>query len=192
MKWYKSLTAATIAVMTLAPLSSGAQSLPNMPGEVLSSPGSSGNPLPMVPQAPASYVGLSYQILPLGLQDLGGWIVGEPQGGRLYAISRVQQEQKQMLWLELIVPPDSQGRPTYKVLDVINLPSIQSSEELAGSAGLQCLQNGARDPELIAIAKYDDANYWRQIKRAWRANRNAGKFQEIGTSNIVCDNRPGV
>lgn len=206
MNWCKSLTAALIAVVALTQVPSGAQSPPNIPPGNQLSPVPSGSARPRVQQGPVSFIGLTYQILPFNpqnsgfLQDLGGWIVGEPIGGRLYSLARVQtssgqfiggaeQGQKQMLWLQAILPPDSQGRVSYKVLDIINLPQIQPSDVLVGSPGQPCVQNGVANPELVAIARYDDRNYLRQIKRAWRANRTAGKFQEVSAGNIVCDNR---
>ncbi|MBW4617351.1 MAG: hypothetical protein KME21_29860 [Desmonostoc vinosum HA7617-LM4] len=53
-----------------------------------------------------------------------------------------------------------------------------------------CLLKGVRDPEIVAIVKYQDSEYWRQIKKAWRSNRNLGKFEEISPRNIACEN-PG-
>jgi hypothetical protein len=138
--------------------------------------------------------------LPFGLQDLGGWLVGEPVGSRLYNVAFLQtgalitdapQTQKQMLWFETVVlpaDPDPEGRVSYKVLDVLNLPPLRTSDVIVGNPGLQCTRNGVRDPEIVAIATYSDTNYLQQIKRAWRANRKAGKFEDISTRDIVCDN----
>ncbi|MBD2496679.1 hypothetical protein H6G75_20405 [Nostoc sp. FACHB-280] len=56
--------------------------------------------------------------------------------------------------------------------------------------GGSCLLNGVNDPEIVAIVKYQDTEYWRQITKAWRSNRNSGKFEEISPRNIACEN-PG-
>lgn len=206
MNWCKSLTAALIAVVSLTPMPSRAQSSPmpsrpqsspNLPSGVYSSPGNS-----LVPngQQQQNYLGQTYQILPFGLQDLGGWLVGEPVGSRLYNVASLQtgalitdapQAQKQMLWFETVVfpaDPDPEGRVSYKVLDVLNLPPLKTSDVLVGSPGLQCTRNGVRDPEIVAIATYSDTNYLEKIKQAWRANRKTGKFESIPARNIVCDN----
>lgn len=194
MNWCKSLSAVLIAVVALTPMPSRAQSS-NLPSGVYSSPqnGTVGNNA----QGQENYIGQTYRILPFGLQDLGGWLVGEPTGGRFYNIAHVQtgglvtdtpQAQKQMLWFETSVPPDSQGVISYQVLDAINLPPLKTSDVLVGSAGLECMRNGKRDPELVAIATNSDTDYLQQIKQAWRANRQAGKFEEIPPRDIVCNN----
>ncbi|WP_190902122.1 hypothetical protein [Nostoc foliaceum] len=42
----------------------------------------------------------------------------------------------------------------------------------------------------LIILKFQDAEYWRQIKKAWRSNRNSDQLEEISTRNIICEN-PG-
>jgi hypothetical protein len=93
-------------------------------------------------------------------------------------------------WFEIIVARDSKGTPTFQVIDVLKLPKLSKSDTRAGGAGSPCLLKGVRDLEIVAIAQYQDAEYWRQIKKAWRSNRNSGKFEEISPRNIACEN-PG-
>ena len=140
-------------------------------------------------QSSSSYVGLRYRTLPDSLQNLGGWMIGAPLSSPEpeYVVSRVQQGNRQMLWLELILSRDSAGKPLFEVKDVLDLPSLKPTEQLASG---WCLVGGKRDPEVIAIAVSEDAEYWRQIGRAWRANRQTVRFEEIPPSNIVCEN-PG-
>ncbi|MGH1394545.1 MAG: hypothetical protein ACRAVC_10995 [Trichormus sp.] len=135
-----------------------------------------------------SYIGLLYRDVPTGLKDLGGWVVGNIQEGREYAIAHVKKGNQEMLWFEVLVSRDNKGKPIFQVIDVLYLPKLNKSEQI-GHGG-SCLQNRVRDPEIVAIAKYQDAEYWRQIKKAWRSNRQIGKFEEISPRNIVCQN-PG-
>ncbi|MEH2411009.1 hypothetical protein [Nostoc sp.] len=137
-----------------------------------------------------SYIGLRYydRDLRKGLQYLGGWIVGEPKDNPTYSISQVKNINQEMLWFETLVALDSQGKVTAQVVDVLNLPRLGKSEQI-GHGG-SCMRSGVRDPELITIAKYEDTEYWKQITKAWRSNRSLGKFEEVSTGNIVCEN-PG-
>jgi hypothetical protein len=135
-----------------------------------------------------SYIGLRYRDIPKGLKDLGGWIVGNPQAGREYAIAHVKKGNQEMLWFEILVSIDSQGKPTFQVIDVLNLSKLNKSDQIGHNGS--CLLKGVRDPEIVAIVKYQDSEYWRQIKKAWRSNRNLGKFEEISPRNIACEN-PG-
>ncbi|MTJ29106.1 hypothetical protein FJR37_04530 [Aphanizomenon sp. UHCC 0183] len=51
-----------------------------------------------------------------------------------------------------------------------------------------CLRNGIRDSSIIAVAKIQDAEYFRQIQKAWRANLKTRKFEAISTKGVICEN----
>jgi hypothetical protein len=144
--------------------------------------------LKTIPKSNRNYIGLRYKNVPKGLTDLGGWVVGNDLvNGREYVVANVKKGAQQMLWLEVILARDTEGRPTYQVIDVLNLPTITNSVQL--THGGQCERNGVTDPELITIARYQDTAELRQILRAWRANRRSGKFEVASVRNIVCSNR---
>lgn len=134
-----------------------------------------------------NYIGLRYQDKPRGLKDLGGWIVGDPNASRVYGISHIVKQNQEMLWFEIIFT-DSQGKLNFQVIDVLNLPKLSKSEGVLGGQSSVCLLRGVRDQEITVIAKYQDTQYLRQIKKAWRANRKSNKFEGISTRNIACEN----
>lgn len=133
-----------------------------------------------------SYIGLRYQTPPRGLKHLGGWIIGDPDASRVYGISHVFRGSQEMLWLE-IVSRDSQGNPSYQVIDVLYLPKRTKSEVLGGAGG-GCFLKGVNDQEVVAIFKYQHRQYVTPVKKAWRANRKTDKFEEISAGNISCEN----
>ena len=52
-----------------------------------------------------------------------------------------------------------------------------------------CQKEGTKDMEIIALSKLEnEKEYYDQIKKAWRANRQTGKIEEISPSNIKCMN----
>jgi hypothetical protein len=136
-----------------------------------------------------SFIGLQYQDLPRGLTNLGGWVVDIGDNGKFnFSVAHVRQGTKEMLWLERFIRHDAQGRATMRVINVLELPAISKSQTLASSRF--CMQNGKKNPDLIAIVEATDTEYRTQIHRAWRANRAKGKFESISTRGIVCEN-PG-
>ncbi|MBD2131373.1 hypothetical protein H6F47_02595 [Sphaerospermopsis sp. FACHB-1094] len=54
--------------------------------------------------------------------------------------------------------------------------------------GYHCLRNGIRDYSIIAVAKDTNSEYFRQIQKAWRANRKTRKFEAISTKGVICEN----
>lgn len=143
-------------------------------------------------QQSTGYVGLRYRELPAGLQGGGGWLVGSGNRNGELAVTKISKGSQQMLWLETVVAYDSTGKAQYQVIDVLTLPPLASSEEIAGGSGYYCRINGKYDPELVTIAKTesDTVQYMKRIRKAWRANRSTGRFEEIAPRNIACEN-PG-
>lgn len=133
-----------------------------------------------------SFIGLRYRNLPKGLTDFGGWLIDDETTSKI-GVSHVGQGSQQMLWLEKLNNYDSNGRPMYQVIDVLNLPTFEKTEQIAtGSRG--CRRNGKRDIELAVVAKATNTEKWTQISRAWKANRRTGKFEDVSTKGIVCEN----
>jgi hypothetical protein len=139
--------------------------------------------------APRSFIGLPYRDLPTGLTNLGGWLIDATDNGTFrFGISHIRQNTKKMLWLERFVRRDAKGMPTFRVVDVIELPQISQSQSVLGYRF--CLRNGKEDLNLVTIVETADTQYWTAIHQAWRANRATGKFEAISTKGIVCQN-PG-
>ena len=135
-----------------------------------------------------NYIGLRYSSnssLPLGLENEGGNFVGEIDGVD-YSISRVSKGNRKMLWLEKLVLRDKYGNPHWEVLDILNIPEIGWQEELVDYSS--CQLDGQLNREIIAIVKLEKKEYYTKVKKAWRANLNTGKFQEISPQGITCVN----
>ena len=70
------------------------------------------------------------------------------------------------------------------VLDVLKLAKLKNEEGLFSGA---CKLNNIRDSEIIAVAKMENVRELRTIIKAWRANRQGGKFESISVSNLSCE-----
>ena len=81
------------------------------------------------------------------------------------------------------------GKILWLVIDVLTLPKINKSYTMVGHGG-SCLRNGVSDLDIIAVAKDTNSEYFRQIQKAWRANRKTRKFEAISRKGVICEN-PG-
>jgi hypothetical protein len=88
-----------------------------------------------------------------------------------------------VLWLE-IISNDTDGKAKYQVLDVLNLPPLESNEEVT----TYCQVRGKIDSEIVTISVSENTELLTDIKQAWRANRKTGKFEVIPTDGLACEN----
>lgn len=133
------------------------------------------------------FVGLRYSLsLPNGLENVGGALVSNVNDSTRYSISQIHKGKVKMLWFELM-NRDNSGASYSEVKDVLVLPKIRKNQVLVSYSA--CLLNDKLDNEIVAIA-YDlpDEEYYTRIHRAWRANRETEKFEEIPVKGIKCEN----
>jgi hypothetical protein len=136
-------------------------------------------------QAPGpSYVGVVYPPLPVGLSERDGELVGEPLGGVDFSVSWVSAKDRDMLWLSRSAP-GSQEMDRWQVLDVVALGRVGGDDHVALTV---CSVGGVEDPEIVALARYEDKEVLKTIKRAWRARRAAGKLEPIPVKGVSCVN----
>jgi hypothetical protein len=133
----------------------------------------------------SNYIGLKYQQVPQGLISLGGWVIGDAYAPTIFGISRIQKTIQQMLWLEIITN-DPDGKARYQVLDVLELPQLETNDEVT----TYCRFKGKIDPEIVAVSIHEDMEFLTKIKQAWRANRKTGKFEVLSIEGLDCIN-PG-
>lgn len=130
------------------------------------------------------YVGLRYgQDSNLeGIVYQGGNLL-EPLNGVEYGVSNVLKDSLNLLWLEKLTHRDAEGKANWEILDVLVLPEMSELEGLLISV---CLQNNQPDPEIIAIGMFSEEENMIPVRKAWRANRQLEKFEEIATESVTC------
>jgi hypothetical protein len=137
---------------------------------------------------PAAIVGLRHgpEPLPSGFEDRGGVLL-DPAGKSEYALKSVAAQNQEMIWLNWFTYHDAAGKPHWEVRAVLQLPALRDDEMV--SYGGNCLINGERDPEIIAVVLVEeDEELLTNIRQAWRVNLSLEKFEEIPTSGVVCEN----
>jgi hypothetical protein len=120
--------------------------------------------------------------LPNGAKDLGGGLLSDED----YGVSRFTKGNKFMLWLEKIVERDEAGVPEWEVKDVLVFEPLRKNHFFLYSYSSPCSINGEEDFDLIVMAEEQMKRRAYKILKAWRANIETEKFEEVSSSVIVC------
>lgn len=126
-------------------------------------------------------IGVDHPPLPEGVDEIGGWIIEDP-----YAVKQVSHYGQELLLLSHLIGRDNQGNAFFEVVNVLPLPSIAETEEIAGG---DCFVNGKEEPNFIAIIKLeDDQPYLTKARKAWRVEGE--KFNEVSVQGLrlKCEN----
>lgn len=119
---------------------------------------------------------------------MGGILLTSRTGGE-YGLLEITDGTARMLWLNRFVGRDSAGKPRWEVLAVLRRPEIREGEYLVKAL---CEQDGTRDTEIFAIvdraAEPEDVERYTRIRRAWRADLERGRIEEIPVAGITCLN----
>lgn len=151
------------------------------------------------------WVGTRYPPMPDGVTLRGGdsmYDYGsstEDSPNENYSMSIVDARGWLMVWMDRVVGWTSEGRAKAVVTDVLVLPEI--SEDYVLEFGSICGTFSSErahvqpepsdvtyDPEIVAVLRRGKAKVLTHARRAWRADRDAGRFEEIDPEGIVCLN----
>jgi len=72
-----------------------------------------------------------------------------------------------------------------EVLDVLILPALKSREVFVY---FDCYAKGRRDSEILCVFDDTERQFFTRVRRAWRAKRREGKFEEIAPRDVKCEN----
>jgi hypothetical protein len=137
------------------------------------------------PNTPENFIGRRFSRLkkPEDMKFLLGSVI---RGPGEYSVHEVISGQTlHMFWLEKLVCRNNQGKDFYEIVDVITLPPLAKNEMVVAS---YCSVGGQMDPEIIGLGEYECGNLQLStINKAWRINRQEGKFEPLSTENISCD-----
>lgn len=114
-------------------------------------------------------------------EDRGGWLIENS-----YTVDEVFINEERLLLLNRLIVRDSQGNSSYEVVEVLTLPTLYETEEIVGG---DCLVNGQKDLNFIAIMKLnDDTPFITKARKAWRVEGE--KFKEVDLTNLrlKCEN----
>jgi len=149
-------------------------------------------------------IGLQYQIdnepgqravydnLPEKFVNEGGFAVGDVSIPQPYLVSFIRQNELRMWWFERLLTNEQVRRPqgianrqTRKILDV-----VESQKDVYALLG--CQLNGKPDPEIFALAEYNEqepiVEWISQFHQVLRANRQTQKLETVNPIGVRCYN----
>ena len=100
-----------------------------------------------------------------------------------YVINHVSDNKNQLLWFCKLTHRDETGRPYLKILDIIILPNFGPNQRLFMG---NCNYDQVEDQEIVALVDSDPEDLSTQVIKAWRANRESLKFEEIAVEKVTC------
>ena len=133
------------------------------------------------------YIGTQYgpDSIP-GVQRLSGALVDPSTEPTKFAVAEVKDTKIHMLWFSELTHFDTKGKAHWIVRDVLTLPSLDSTE-VVSLVGF-CFVDQVRDPEVVAVAKWSDTEFYTEIVSAWRASRRTAHFAPISVKGLRCEN----
>jgi len=150
------------------------------------------------------WVGTRYPPLPDGVTYRGGdsmYRGGSSEGDSSdenYSISIMSVHDRLMVWMDRVVGWTSEGRAKKVVTDVLVPPEVPDDHTLEFSicGTLHAEQSRVQPepsnvkvaPEIVAVIRRGKAKVLTHARRAWRADRDTGQFEEIDPEGIVCLN----
>ena len=123
---------------------------------------------------------------PKGIKYIGGALISEVNEEKEYGIAEMQKGRVRVLWFEYLTRRDDKGSPYWELKDALLIPRYPKSQILTYSF---CWTNNQPDKEIVAIVDHQSGvEYFTRVRKAWRANRQTGKFEVIPTKGIKCEN----
>ena len=103
-----------------------------------------------------------------------------------YSIEEVRDAAGQELWFSRLLRRDTTGHPLFELLDTVRLPPYDSTKFLAI---VGCAYDGRPDPEIAALVANEDADSFRTVFLAWRADRRTHRIARLNPpAGVVCEN----
>lgn len=120
--------------------------------------------------------------LPNGVQDLGGSLLSDEN----YGVTRFLKGKKYMLWLERVIDRDAEGVPEWEVKDILVFKKPKKNQKFLFSYNSPCTDGGEENLDLIVLAELEPHLKSYKVLKAWRANTERERFEEVSTEAIAC------
>lgn len=133
------------------------------------------------PSLANNLIGKTIPPYPSGWQEEGGACLLNCN----YSLGVLIKAQQRLLYLGKNSPQSTASDPRWQVLDTMPYPEPPEGYELVYSA---CEHQGIPDPSLIALVKIADDEWLDQVRFAYKANINKGRFETISTQGVRCQN----
>ena len=182
---------AIVALAMFAAPQSSSQTAPKLSAEVrkrIDEPQSSSMATTLASDEARQFIGYRHkgvrrgEKLANGARDLSGGLLSDED----YGVSRFSKGEKFMLWLEKIVDRDDNGVPDWEVKDALVFDKLKSNQKFLFSYSSPCRENRAENLDLIVMVEENRKRKNYKILKAWRADVETERFEEVSIDSIVC------
>lgn len=90
-----------------------------------------------------------------------------------------------VIFLVELLPLDEGGRRDRKIIDAIRFEKYNEGYEFMSFV---CRINEEHDSEIMAIVVWENEDILKNVIRAWRANTNTGRIEEVDVERVDCWN----
>jgi len=147
------------------------------------------------PDIPENYKGKVFHLnYPDGLKlEFEGSVSGDSQQVTNYQLAFVinQNTGQKLFWLERELCTDNQRQTFYEITDSLALTINVEKQEVVSPGS--CWLNGVFDPNIVAVGDLlPYSEKLQNISKAWRANTQTEKIEELPTSGIECNRYSGI
>lgn len=137
----------------------------------------------------SKYYGITYRSLNeikefSKFKDIGGALIGEKLPQTDFGISHYSKGPIDLIVFEKIIT-SAQGKVSFRLLDILEIRGLKKDQGIAYGT---CRKDGKPDCEIIAIYKYEDSEYFKNVIKAWRANRKTGQIEPADIQGVDCIN----
>jgi hypothetical protein len=136
----------------------------------------------MIPMGPS---GRTFKFLETDYNNMGGSAISDVKVEPSFSINLFQEKnsKKNLLLFNKTIGRDG-VHAIFLVLDIVQIPMLQPSKRLMWG---DCKLNGIHNSEILAVAKQEDIKELKTIFKAWRANKQSGKFEPMSVENVSCE-----
>lgn len=120
----------------------------------------------------------------VGAQKEAGWIIASPvDSSSLFGIQVFRFHRRRFLTFDRGVARAG-PQAVWLITDVFWLPRLPRSFRLVST----CARGTQRDPELLAVVRFTDAEWFTDVRWVWRANTATGRFEPASSQGVRCEN----
>jgi hypothetical protein len=141
------------------------------------------NPRPAALQPDASLVGRRFVESLAGTTTRAARLITTP-GDIEYAVHHLESPAGERLIITLLAGRDAAHRPEYEVIAALVLPPRAANEILVVGA---CTINGARDVDIVAVARRAPRAELSRIRAAWRVSGPLRTLAPVATDGLRCE-----
>lgn len=142
-------------------------------------------PLHAAAQRAEHLIGDAYAPLAGTWGSVGGIVLGGGGGEFGASVHRDVFSDRHLLTLQRFARREPNGEVVWTILDAVEIGEVP---EGYFPAMMSCEQNGTPSDEIIAVVRDRDAEWFTEVRQAWRANPRTGRLESLPVRGIRCAN----